>query len=43
LETFYFLRLIYFGDDRDQLNTDFSDGWLFQLAVFYRLAIAPAS
>ena len=29
--------LIYFGDNRNQLNTDFSDSWLFKATVFYRL------
>ena len=33
------MPLIYFGDDRTQLNTDFSDGWLFKIAAFYRLKI----
>lgn len=30
------IPLVYFGDDRTQLNTDFSNGWLFKLAAFYR-------
>jgi hypothetical protein len=29
----------YFGDNRTQLNSDFSDGWLFKVAVFYRLKL----
>lgn len=29
--------LVYFGDNRNQLNTDFSDSWLFKAAIFYRL------
>ena len=29
--------LLYFGDNRSQLNTDFSDSWLFKATVFYRL------
>lgn len=28
--------LVYFGDDRQQLNTDFSDGLIFKASVFYR-------
>jgi hypothetical protein len=31
------IPLVYFGDDRKQLNTDFTDGWLFKVAVIYRL------
>ena len=31
------LPLVYFGDDRKQLNTDFSDSWLIKGTVFYRL------
>lgn len=31
------MPLIYFGDNRTQLNTDFSDSWLFQIEVYYRL------
>jgi len=31
------LPLVYFGDNRTQLNTDFSDSWLFKGSVFYRL------
>ncbi|MFT4522961.1 MAG: hypothetical protein ACI8ZN_001913 [Bacteroidia bacterium] len=31
------MPLIYFGDDRQQLNTDFSDSWLCKATVFYRL------
>lgn len=34
------LPLTYFGDNRQQLNTDFSDSWLFQLSVFYRLQLS---
>lgn len=30
------MPLIYFGDDRQQLNTDFSDGMIFKASVFYR-------
>jgi len=37
------LPLVYFGDNRSQLNTDFSDSWLFQLSVFYRLNLKPKS
>ncbi len=29
--------LLYFGDNRSQLNTDFSDSWLFKATIFYRL------
>jgi hypothetical protein len=31
--------LAYFGDNREQLNTDFADGWLFKVAAFYRLKL----
>ncbi len=31
------LPLVYFGDERKQLNTDFSDSWLLKGTVFYRL------
>ena len=31
------MPLVYFGDDRRQRNTDFSDGWLIKASVFYRL------
>jgi len=31
------LPLVYFGDERKQLNTEFSDSWLFKATVFYRL------
>jgi hypothetical protein len=31
--------LAYFGDNREQLNADFSDGWLFKASVFYRLKL----
>lgn len=31
------LPLVTFGDDRTQLNSDFSDSWLFKLGIFYRL------
>ena len=33
------LPLINFGDNRTQLNTDFSDSWLFKVAIFYRLKL----
>lgn len=33
------MPLFYFGDNRTQLNTDFNDGWLFKVAVFYRYKI----
>lgn len=33
------LPLVYFGDNRTQLNTDFSDGWIFKIAAFYRLKL----
>lgn len=29
--------LTYIGDNREQLNTDLSDGWLFQASVIYRV------
>lgn len=31
------MPLVYFGDDRRQKNTDFSDGWIIKASVFYRL------
>lgn len=37
------MPLIYFGDDRTQLNTDFSDSWLFQIEAYYRLNLQPNS
>ena len=33
------MPLLYFGDTRTQLNTDFSDSWLLKFSVFYRLKI----
>jgi len=33
------LPLVNIGDNRSQLNTDFSDSWLFKVAVFYRLKL----
>lgn len=33
------LPLFYFGDNRMQLNTDFSDSWLFKISAFYRLKL----
>ncbi|OEJ98664.1 hypothetical protein A8C32_05550 [Flavivirga aquatica] len=33
------LPLVNFGDNRTQLNTNFSDSWLFKIAVFYRLKL----
>lgn len=33
------MPLSYFGDNRTQLNTDFSDGWLIKLTAFYRLKL----
>ncbi|MDB3907272.1 DUF6268 family outer membrane beta-barrel protein [Crocinitomicaceae bacterium] len=33
------MPLFYFNDDRTQLNTDFSDGWLLKVAAFYRLKL----
>lgn len=33
------IPLRYFGDERKQLNTDFSDGWIFKASVFYRLKL----
>lgn len=35
------IPLFYFGDTRTQLNSDFSDGWLFKFSLFYRLKINP--
>lgn len=37
------MPLTYFGDNRTQLNSDFSDSWLFQFSVFYRLNLKPKS
>lgn len=31
------IPLTYFGDNRTQLNTDFSDSWLFKVGAIYRL------
>ncbi|MFK8038536.1 MAG: DUF6268 family outer membrane beta-barrel protein [Crocinitomicaceae bacterium] len=31
------MPLVYFGNERSQLNTDFSDSWLFKVSAFYRL------
>ena len=33
------MPLFYFGDNRTQLNSDFSDSWLFKVAIFYRLKL----
>jgi len=33
------MPLVYFGDNRTQLNTDFSDGWIYKISAFYRLKI----
>ncbi len=33
------MPLAYFGDNRTQLNTDFSDSWLYKISAFYRLKI----
>ncbi len=33
------MPLFYFGDQRQQLNTDFADGWLFKIAAFYRFKL----
>ncbi len=33
------IPLFNFGDNRTQLNTDFSDGWIFKIAAFYRLKL----
>ena len=33
------LPLVNIGDNRTQLNTDFSDSWLFKASVFYRLKL----
>lgn len=35
------LPLHYFGDNRQQLNTDFKDGWLYQFVVLYRFHRNP--
>lgn len=34
------LPLVYFGDERKQLNADFSDGFLFKVGVSYRLNLS---
>ncbi|MFK8045038.1 MAG: DUF6268 family outer membrane beta-barrel protein [Crocinitomicaceae bacterium] len=31
------MPLVYFGNERSQLNADFSDSWLFKVSAFYRL------
>jgi hypothetical protein len=36
-EVSFAMPLVYFGDDRAQLNTDFADSWLFKVGAFYRL------
>lgn len=33
------MPLYYNGDNRTQLNTDFSDGWIFKVALFYRIPL----
>lgn len=33
------MPLVYFGDNRQQLNTDFSDSWLIKVGAFYRLKL----
>ena len=33
------MPLVYFGSQRSQLNTDFSDSWLFKVSAFYRLKL----
>lgn len=33
------IPLYYFGDNRKQLNIDFSDGWLLKVAAFYRFKL----
>ncbi len=33
------MPLLYFGDNRTQLNTDFADGWLCKVAALYRLQL----
>lgn len=33
------MPLVYFGDNRTQLNTEFDDGWLFKVSAFYRLKL----
>lgn len=33
------MPLHYFGDDRKQLNNDFSDGWVFNVSLSYRLKL----
>lgn len=34
--------LAYFGDNRKQLNLDFSDGWLMKASVFYRMKLGDS-
>ena len=38
-EVSFAISLAYFGDNREQLNTDFEDSWLFKIAAFYRLKL----
>lgn len=33
------MPLLYFGDNRTQLNKDFSDSWIYKISAFYRLKI----
>ena len=33
------IPLVDFGDDRTQLNSDFSNNWIFKIATFYRLKL----
>ena len=33
------IPLAYFGDNREQLNIDFEDSWLFKIGAFYRLKL----
>ncbi|MFY0652023.1 MAG: hypothetical protein JXQ96_08330 [Cyclobacteriaceae bacterium] len=33
------MPLVYFGDDRTELNSEFEDGWLFKVSAFYRLKL----
>lgn len=37
------IPLYYFGNNRTQLNMDFSDGWLFKATVFYRLKLGKTT
>ncbi|HET8963471.1 MAG TPA: DUF6268 family outer membrane beta-barrel protein [Chitinophagales bacterium] len=35
------IPLLFLGDNRTQLNSDFTDGWVFQVMAIYRLQLDP--